>query len=120
MDNPKQVAGRRAADLVENGMTLGLGTGSTVFFVLERLAQRIRDEFTDWLERATDPDDGDRSVDTLLVIAILFDHYPDQKKLYSRAVRNARKFLFRKLGVSPTQMLLLSQRLESVLVEAVS
>ena len=44
MENPKQVAGRRAADLVENGMTLGLGTGSTVFFVLERLAERIRDE----------------------------------------------------------------------------
>lgn len=44
MENPKQVAGRRAADLVENGMTLGLGTGSTVFFVLERLAERIRSE----------------------------------------------------------------------------
>lgn len=44
MENPKRVAGRRAADLVESGMTLGLGTGSTVFFVLERLAERIRDE----------------------------------------------------------------------------
>jgi len=44
LENPKQVAGRRAADLVENGMTLGLGTGSTVFFTLERLAERIRGE----------------------------------------------------------------------------
>jgi len=44
LENPKRVAGRRAADLIENGMTLGLGTGSTVFFVLERLAERIREE----------------------------------------------------------------------------
>ena len=42
--NPKRVAGRRAAELVADGMTLGLGTGSTVFFFLERLAERIRDE----------------------------------------------------------------------------
>jgi ribose 5-phosphate isomerase A len=42
--NPKRVSGRHAADLVRSGMTLGLGTGSTVFFTLERLAERIRDE----------------------------------------------------------------------------
>jgi len=42
--NPKEVSGRHAADLVESGMTLGLGTGSTVFFTLQRLAERIRDE----------------------------------------------------------------------------
>ena len=42
--NPKRVSGRHAADLVESGMTRGLGTGSTVFFTLERLAGRIRDE----------------------------------------------------------------------------
>lgn len=43
MTNPKEVAGRRAAELVEDGMTVGLGTGSTVLFVLERLAERIRE-----------------------------------------------------------------------------
>jgi ribose 5-phosphate isomerase A len=42
--NPKEVAGRRAADMVESGMTLGLGTGSTVLFTLQRLAERIREE----------------------------------------------------------------------------
>lgn len=30
--------------MVEDGTTIGLGTGSTVFFTLERLAERIRDE----------------------------------------------------------------------------
>jgi ribose 5-phosphate isomerase A len=40
----KEVAGRRAADLVTSGMTLGLGTGSTVHFALVRLAERVRDE----------------------------------------------------------------------------
>ena len=33
----------RAAELVESGMRLGLGTGSTVAFFLEALAARIRD-----------------------------------------------------------------------------
>ena len=42
--NPKKVAGRKAAELVGDGMTLGLGTGSTVFFFLERVAERIREE----------------------------------------------------------------------------
>jgi len=40
---PKEVAGRRAAEWVEDGMTLGLGTGSTVFFTLVAIAERIRD-----------------------------------------------------------------------------
>lgn len=41
MHNPKQLAGRRAAELVEDGMRVGLGTGSTVHFSLERLAERV-------------------------------------------------------------------------------
>ncbi len=40
--NPKEAAGRRAAELIQEGMTLGLGTGSTVSYVLQRLAERIR------------------------------------------------------------------------------
>lgn len=40
----KEVAGRRAAEMVEDGMLLGLGTGSTVHFALMRLAERIREE----------------------------------------------------------------------------
>jgi len=44
MTDSKRIAGRQAADLVQSGMIVGLGTGSTVFFALERLAERIRDE----------------------------------------------------------------------------
>jgi ribose 5-phosphate isomerase A len=44
MADPKHVAGARAAELVRNGMTLGLGTGSTVHFALLRLAERVRSE----------------------------------------------------------------------------
>lgn len=40
----KREAGRRAADLVESGMAIGLGTGSTAFFAIERVAERIREE----------------------------------------------------------------------------
>ena len=42
--NPKEIAGRRAAELVGDGMRIGLGTGSTVYFALVRLAERIREE----------------------------------------------------------------------------
>ncbi len=40
----KRAAARAAADLVPHGATIGLGTGSTFLFVLERLAERIRAE----------------------------------------------------------------------------
>ncbi len=44
MDKAKVAAGRRAAEYVQDGQTVGLGTGSTVRFTLERLGERIRDE----------------------------------------------------------------------------
>jgi ribose 5-phosphate isomerase A len=48
MSRAKEAAGRRAVDdHVESGMLLGLGTGSTVYFALVRLAERIRDEGLD-------------------------------------------------------------------------
>jgi len=40
----KTAAGFRAADMVEDGTVLGLGTGSTVFYMIERLSVRIREE----------------------------------------------------------------------------
>ncbi len=40
----KRAAGRAAADLVEHGQVLGLGTGSTFKHALERLAERIHEE----------------------------------------------------------------------------
>jgi ribose 5-phosphate isomerase A len=39
----KRTAGYQAADLVEDGMVIGLGTGSTVFYTIECLSGRIRD-----------------------------------------------------------------------------
>ncbi|MBK8099007.1 MAG: ribose-5-phosphate isomerase RpiA [Planctomycetes bacterium] len=40
----KRAAARAAADLVESGMRLGLGSGSTFLFALERLAERIQQD----------------------------------------------------------------------------
>ena len=42
MQDPKEVAGREAADSIEDGTTVGLGTGSTVHFSILHLAERIR------------------------------------------------------------------------------
>ncbi|MBL9077928.1 MAG: ribose-5-phosphate isomerase RpiA [Planctomycetes bacterium] len=39
----KRAAARAAADLIQDGTTVGFGTGSTFRFVLERLAERMRD-----------------------------------------------------------------------------
>ncbi len=41
MLNTKELAGRRAAEFVVDGMKVGLGTGSTVFFTLVRLGERV-------------------------------------------------------------------------------
>ncbi|WP_042169372.1 ribose-5-phosphate isomerase RpiA [Paenibacillus gorillae] len=39
----KRLAGERAADFVEDGMTIGLGTGSTVYWTLMKLGERVKD-----------------------------------------------------------------------------
>ncbi|MHC5065776.1 MAG: ribose-5-phosphate isomerase RpiA [Planctomycetota bacterium] len=44
VDQAKQAVGYAAADLVESGMRVGLGTGSTFVYVLDRLAERMREE----------------------------------------------------------------------------
>jgi ribose 5-phosphate isomerase A len=38
----KKIAGERAADYVSDGMVVGLGTGSTVYWTLSRLGEKIR------------------------------------------------------------------------------
>ena len=42
-EQAKRAAGYRAADMVEEGMVVGLGTGSTVYFSIERLSERVRE-----------------------------------------------------------------------------
>jgi ribose 5-phosphate isomerase A len=39
----KREAGRHAADMVRDGMVIGLGTGSTMAYAMERLGERIGD-----------------------------------------------------------------------------
>lgn len=43
-EESKRNAGYHAAGMVEDGMVVGLGTGSTVFFAMERLGERIAGE----------------------------------------------------------------------------
>lgn len=39
--NPKKVAGEKAAEYVQNGMALGLGTGSTVRYFVEKVGEMV-------------------------------------------------------------------------------
>lgn len=38
----KMVAGRKAVEYIENGMTVGLGTGSTAYYFIDELGRQIR------------------------------------------------------------------------------
>lgn len=42
IDTYKQVVGGAAADLIEDGMVIGLGTGTTAAFLAQALAERLR------------------------------------------------------------------------------
>ena len=43
-DRAKYACARRAADFVESGMKVGLGTGSTAAFLVKALGEMVRDE----------------------------------------------------------------------------
>ena len=42
-DSLKQLVGQTAAKLVKNGMIVGLGTGSTVHFLVDALGKRVQE-----------------------------------------------------------------------------
>ncbi|WP_037307578.1 ribose-5-phosphate isomerase RpiA [Ruegeria halocynthiae] len=44
IDKAKYVAARRAADLVQDGMRVGLGTGSTAAWMVRRIGERVQHE----------------------------------------------------------------------------
>ncbi len=46
-DDSKKAAGEKAVDYVKDGMVIGLGTGSTAKYFIERLAKRIQEESLD-------------------------------------------------------------------------
>lgn len=41
-NSAKQTAGEYAATIIQDGMTIGIGTGSTVYFFIQALAKRIK------------------------------------------------------------------------------
>jgi ribose 5-phosphate isomerase A len=40
--NPKQLAGEKAVEFIKEGMTVGLGTGSTVYFTVLKLGELVK------------------------------------------------------------------------------
>lgn len=40
--NPKQTAAEKAVEAVENGMVVGLGTGTTAYFAIKKLGEKVR------------------------------------------------------------------------------
>ncbi|EHH69094.1 ribose 5-phosphate isomerase A [Gluconobacter morbifer] len=62
MDVHKKTAARRAADMVKSGMVVGIGTGSTAAFMIERLGERIREEGLEIVGIPTSDDSEDKAV----------------------------------------------------------
>ena len=69
----KQAAGVAAAALVETGMRLGLGTGSTVAFFLEALAERVRSDGLEVIGVPTSEDTAQRATKLGLHISDIDD-----------------------------------------------
>ncbi len=44
LETLKREAGRKAAENIENDMVIGLGTGSTAFYTIQRVGERIRED----------------------------------------------------------------------------
>ena len=44
METLKKLAGIKAAEFVEDGMVVGLGTGSTAYYFVEEIGRRIKEE----------------------------------------------------------------------------
>jgi len=42
--NPKQLAAEHAVSFLENGMTIGLGTGSTAYWAIEKIGEKVKKE----------------------------------------------------------------------------
>ncbi len=42
--NPKQLAAEKAVTFLEDGMTIGLGTGSTAYWAIEKIGEKVKNE----------------------------------------------------------------------------
>jgi ribose 5-phosphate isomerase A len=74
-DAYKEMVGNAAADLVENGMVIGLGTGSTAGFLVQALARRLKNGLTIRGAVPTSKDTG-RLASSLGIPLVSLDHYP--------------------------------------------
>jgi ribose 5-phosphate isomerase A len=42
--NAKQLAAEKAVSFLDNGMTIGLGTGSTAYWAIEKIGEKVKKE----------------------------------------------------------------------------
>lgn len=70
----KRAAGERAADLVKDGMVVGLGTGSTVAWTIKRLGERVREEGLDFLGVATSYQAEELAIASGIALTMLNQH----------------------------------------------
>ncbi len=74
IDDLKRQAGVAAAQLVEDGMVVGLGTGSTVHHTIVELARRVRDEGLDIIGIPTSIQSEKLAIEGGIRLTTLDDH----------------------------------------------
>ncbi len=72
--NAKKAAGESAADLVKNGMVVGLGTGSTVAWTIKRLGERVKEEGLDFYGVPTSYQAEDLAIESGIKLTTLNQH----------------------------------------------
>ena len=70
----KKAAGEAAADLVESGMAVGLGTGSTVAWTIRRLGERMKEEGLEFLGVPTSFQAESLAIDCGILLTTLNQH----------------------------------------------
>lgn len=73
----KKIAGYAAAELIEDGNVVGLGTGSTAHYLIERLGQRIKEDKLEILGVPTSYHSFLHAMDAGIIITTLDEHSID-------------------------------------------
>lgn len=73
-EDAKRAAGEAAAELVKDGMVVGLGTGSTVAWTIKRLCERVKEEGLDFLGIPTSYQAEDLAISCGIKLTTLNQH----------------------------------------------
>ena len=76
-ETQKKIAGEEAAKLVKSGMVVGLGTGYTVFYTIQKLGERVKTEGLDIIGIPTSVDTETKARGFGIKLATIDEYLPE-------------------------------------------